>query len=70
MEVALASEVKAHDYFDAALAHISNPDVRVLFEELRAEEVEHQELVKAVMAKLPPDEGGADVFETDEPVAQ
>jgi len=35
MEVALASEVKAHDFFDAALAYISNPDVRVLFEELR-----------------------------------
>jgi rubrerythrin len=70
MEVALASEVKAHDFFDAALAYIGNPDVRVLFEELRAEEVEHQELVKAVMAKLPPDDGGTAIFEEDEPVAQ
>jgi len=70
MEVALACEVKAHDFFDAALAHITNPDVRVLFEELRAEEVEHQELVQAVMARIPPDKGAAEVGEPDEPVAQ
>jgi erythrin-vacuolar iron transport family protein len=70
MEVALASEIKAHDFFDAALAHISNPDVRVLFEELRAEEVEHQELVKAVMARLPPEDEGAEAFDSDEPVGQ
>jgi erythrin-vacuolar iron transport family protein len=70
MEVALASEVKAHDFFDAALAHITDPDVRVLFEELRAEEVEHQDLVKAMMATLPPDAGPAAVFDEDEPVGQ
>lgn len=70
MDVALACEVKAHDFFDAALAHISNPDVRVLFEELRAEEVEHQELVKAVMAKIPSDDGAPEVGEPDEPVGQ
>ena len=70
MDVALACEVKAHDFFDAALAHISNPDVRVLFEELRAEEVEHQELVKAVMAKIPEDDGAAEHFDVDEPVGQ
>jgi rubrerythrin len=68
MEVALACEVKAHDFFDAALAHIGNPDVRVLFEELRAEEVEHQELVKAVMARIPPDGEAPEVGEPDEPV--
>lgn len=68
MEVALACEVKAHDFFDAALAYITNPDVRVLFEELRAEEVEHQELVKSVMAKIPPDNGSHEVGEPDEPV--
>jgi erythrin-vacuolar iron transport family protein len=71
MEVALASEVKAHDFFDAALAFVRNEEVRALFEELRAEEVEHQELVKSVMAKLPPvDDAAADVFETDDPVGQ
>jgi len=70
MEVALASEVKAHDYFDAALAHINDADVRVLFEELRAEEVEHQELVKSVMARIPEDDASAHGFEVDEPVGQ
>ena len=68
MEVALASEVKAHDYFDAALAYVNDPDVRSLFEELRTEEVEHQELVKAVMAKIPEDDSSAEGFEVDEPV--
>ena len=53
MEVALDSEIKAHDFFAAALGYIREPEVRALFEELRAEEIEHQELVKAVMARLP-----------------
>jgi rubrerythrin len=70
MEVALASEVKAHDFFDAALAYISNPDVRTLFEELRAEEIEHQELVKEVMARMPADSDLAEGFDGDEPVGQ
>jgi rubrerythrin len=70
MEVALASEVKAYDFFDAALDYINNPDVRVLFEELRAEEIEHQELVKAVMGRLPNGDEAAGDFDEDEPVAQ
>jgi erythrin-vacuolar iron transport family protein len=69
MEVALASEVKAYDFFDAALDHITNTDVRVLFEELRAEEVEHQEMVKEVMARVPPDERIV-YDDEDEPVGQ
>jgi rubrerythrin len=70
MEVALESEVKAHDFFDAALAFVHDPDVRTLFEELRAEETEHQDLVKAVMAKLPDHDDAAADFEPDEPVGQ
>ena len=53
MQVALEAEIKAHDYFAAALVHISNPDVKALFAELRDEEIEHQDLVKAAMARLP-----------------
>lgn len=53
MEVALECEVKAHDYFAAALPHVKDPDVKALFDELRLEEVEHQDMVKAVMDKLP-----------------
>ena len=69
MEVALQCEIKAHDYFDQALKHISDTDVRVLFEELREEEVEHQEMVKKAMAKLPPDSGIRPDDYEDEPVA-
>jgi rubrerythrin len=66
MEVALASEVKAYEFFDGALKHISDRDVRALFEELRGEEAKHQELVKERLAKLP---AGPDVEEdeADEP---
>jgi rubrerythrin len=53
MAVALEAEVKAHDYFAAALVHVTNADVKALFTELRDEEIEHQDLVKAAMAKLP-----------------
>lgn len=69
MAAALASEVKAHDFFVAALPGIQDPAVRALFEELRDEEVEHQELVQAELAKLPP-EGPSDEAFVDEPAAQ
>jgi erythrin-vacuolar iron transport family protein len=70
VEVALASEVKAYEYFDAALGHVQDPSVRALFEELREEEAEHQALVKAVMAKIPPDDAAGEAFDADEPVGQ
>jgi len=57
LRVALDAETKAYDFFDRALPQIDNPDVRELFTELRQEEVEHQDLVKAEMAKLPPEKG-------------
>ena len=62
MEVALVSEEKAWSYFDDALKHIKDADVRKLFEELRAEEKQHQEYVKKAMATLPP---GPDVEEDE-----
>jgi len=66
MEVALKSEEKAWDYFDAALKHVKDPEVKKLFEELRAEEVQHQDYIKKALASLPP---GPDVeeAEADEP---
>lgn len=53
LEVAMESEVKAYDFFDQALPAIKDPEVRKLFEELREEEAEHQELLKQQMAKYP-----------------
>lgn len=54
LKVVLDAETKAYEFFDTNLAHITNPEVRTLFEELRAEESEHQEAVRIEMAKLPP----------------
>ena len=70
MEAALASEVKAHDFFVAALPVLKDVKVRALFAELRDEEIVHQELVKTELAKLPPDSGLSDEDFVDEPAAQ
>lgn len=70
MDVAMACEVKAHDFFAAALSHVTDPEVRTLFEELREEEVEHQRLVQAILDTLPPASSvDPDTF-ADEPVGQ
>lgn len=70
MKVALECETKAHDFFAAALPHVTDETVRALFEELREEEVLHQKLVREQLARLPegPGEAWSDVG--DEPVAQ
>lgn len=70
MNVALDAEVKAHDFFASALAHVEDPNVRELFEELRQEELEHQALVRAHLAKLPPDADVDPEDYADEPVSQ
>jgi rubrerythrin len=66
MEVALSSEEKARDFFDQALRSVTDPDVRLLFEQLRAEEETHIRLVRQRLDRLPP---GPDVEEdeADEP---
>lgn len=53
-EVGVLAEKKAYDFYDQALEHITDSDVRELFIELRDEETEHVELLQDVMAKLPP----------------
>lgn len=70
LEVALRAEEKAHAFFVGALPAIRNPDVKRLFEELRDEEVEHQRLLQAEFAQLPPDSPAALDDVEDEPVAQ
>ncbi len=52
--VALAAEKKAYDFYDQALRHVTQPDVKALFEELRDEEAEHVAMVEEIIAKLPP----------------
>ena len=53
LEVALAAEEKARDYFDGALRAVTDPEVRTLFQELRGEEERHGAFVRARMAQLP-----------------
>ncbi len=65
---ALRSEKKAHAFFDAALPHVRDAEVKKLFEELRGEELQHQKLVEKELARLPADPAiPADDF-VDEPV--
>ncbi len=53
LEAAMKSEVKAHDFFAAVVPRVSDPEVKKLFEELRLEEVEHQQWLKVEMQKTP-----------------
>jgi rubrerythrin len=53
-EVALASEKKAFAFYDEALPSVKHPQVKALFEELRAEEAEHVRMIEGIIAKLPP----------------
>jgi rubrerythrin len=67
-KVALESEKKAHAFFVEALPHVHNVEVKALFEELREEEVHHQQILLDHMKSLPE---GPDVHEedADEPTA-
>jgi rubrerythrin len=51
MEVALRAERRAWEFYDQAIPQLADPDVRGFFMELRAEEVEHQELLRAKIAE-------------------
>ena len=70
LKVALDAEVKAWQFFDAALKLPLSPDVKKLFEELRAEEIVHQDMVRGEFTKAPPDGPAVPEDFADEPVAQ
>lgn len=70
MAAALASEVKAHAFFEAALPTLKDAEVRALFEELLNEEIEHQDLVKREIANLLDECRLSDDDFVDEPSAQ
>lgn len=70
MEVALRSEIKAYEFFVEALRNITDPEVRALFEELRDEELVHQNLVRRELEKTPPDLEIDPTAFVDEPTAQ
>jgi len=65
-EVGLEAEKKAYDFYDAALPGVTDADVRELFTELRDEELEHVEMLKEAMAKLPSSASEEVEFDVDE----
>ncbi len=70
LDVALAAETKAFEFFDGALPEVEDLEVRELFTELRQEEVEHMQMVREQMKKVPEGDGfNPDDF-ADEGVAQ
>lgn len=70
LEVALAAETKAFDFFDGALPEVEDPEVRELFSELRQEEVEHMQLVREQMKKASDGDGFEPSDFADEGIAQ
>ncbi len=56
LTTALQSEEKAWRFFSQALPQVKDADAKKLFEELQNEELEHQQLVRKELAKLPPDD--------------
>ena len=70
LRAALRAEEKAYAFFDSALPGIDDPEVSALFEELRAEEVEHQDMVRRELDKAPPDPEIASDDLADDPVGQ
>jgi erythrin-vacuolar iron transport family protein len=63
--VALSSERKAFAFYDLALRYVTQPDVKALFENLRAEEAEHVRMIQEIIKKLPP-EAKVDVEDQDD----
>jgi rubrerythrin len=70
LETALRAEQKAHAFFVSALDRVTDPTVRTLFEELAAEEIAHQDLVRRELAKAPPDPAIPTERFADEPVGE
>ncbi len=70
LKVAMDAEKKAWAFFNEALQHIDNAEVKELFTELRDEEVEHQEMVQEQMDKAPDDHIGKPEDFVDPPANQ
>jgi len=70
LDLALNSEIKAYEFYHAALPSVTDDSIKELFTRLRDEEVRHQEMIKEIMTKAP----DMDAFDpedfVDEPTAQ
>lgn len=70
LRAARTSEIKAHDFFVAALPRVQDPEVRKLFEELRDEEMDHQAMVERELAKRGPEPSVSPESFVDDPAPQ
>jgi erythrin-vacuolar iron transport family protein len=52
LEVALRAEIRAYEFYANAIPYVRDPDVRTFFEELKEEEVEHQEMLREKIAAI------------------
>jgi len=69
LEAVLEGEAKAHAFFADALPRVKDPELKELFQELRDEEVRHQELVREQLERLPEQADDPEAY-ADDPVAQ
>ena len=60
LKVALAAERRALDFFATAVRQSTDPQVRLIFEQLRDEEAEHCADVARLLSDLPPSASGDD----------
>ncbi|MFO1012104.1 MAG: ferritin family protein [Planctomycetota bacterium] len=70
LEVALRSEVKAHLWFTTALRSVQDPEVRTLFTELAADELEHERYVRDELARHAGEPAGDPGAYGDDPTPQ
>jgi len=70
LQAAFRAEKKAYAFFNESLPRVREPGVKALFEELRAEEIHHQQLVLAELERTPPDSVLEADDVADDPVAQ
>ena len=70
LQAAFRAEKKAYTFFVQAMLYVQDPGVRSLFDELRHEEVQHQQLLLAELEASPPESALKTAGLEDEPVAQ
>jgi erythrin-vacuolar iron transport family protein len=53
LEIALAAEVRAYEFYKQAIPYVKDVEVRKFFEDLAEEEVEHQQMLKKRLSLTP-----------------
>ncbi len=64
------NEIRVYDFYHQALPSVSDDEVNALFARLRNEEVQHQKMIKEIIAKVPDMDAFDPADSADEPTAQ